>query len=323
MGSYRAPNRWRDGGVADGCRKRRPRQTKTHAGACMSNPYQHGAVQRFWEEHQFSIVALLGAVLCGVVWRLATNEPVKHLAEAFGITFLLALTVDRSLKGKLAREVARDVAPFAFGYGMPREFVDEILYARGLTLVRRNVELDFTFRTVSDHPEFLELETTTSFTLVNFSDEEQSYTHTHNVAIDQYARIKPCQITKASAEGKRDLSKEYSYDGNVPVTKQSQSPVLSFKEDVQVSPNGDAPANRLWSTAVQIVDASDSDVVYFQTPVIGMTARILSKPDDLDVGFIFGHRRNNQVKLTQPNCWRLDAACLHWGSISVWWTKRP
>src|SRR2546426_8021961 len=167
---------------------------------------------KFWEEHLFTIIALLLAVASGAIWHFAQAEEVKRIAEAVAITCLLALTVDRSLKGKLAREVARDVAPFAFGYGMPDEFVDEILYARSLTLVRRDIELDFAFYKVTGHPEVLQLETTLSYTLINYSDRKQPYRHMSEITIDRYAAISQCQISKASATG-RELSEEYAYDG--------------------------------------------------------------------------------------------------------------
>lgn len=283
-------------------------------------------LRKLISEHGFNISMLLLFGVAAYSWAKSDNETVKHIMEAMAIAAFLALTVDQYVKERLSREIAKDVAPLIFAYGTPGSIAEEIKYFRGITIVRQNMELNYKIERVDAN--YLAIETEMQYSVLNYSDTSQEFAHLAQVIADKYGHIEHAQILGAEAQGP-DLRKKdrYSFpnDGPVPVKRSTTPPVIEFKKAVLIRPNRDRVSNRFWWRTREICDCYDSDVVFFPQPVVGLTVRILSMPNDLVVDVFFGHRRSAEVEASPkqaPTRWFLDAAFPPYGSLTITWQPK-
>ena len=275
-------------------------------------------------EKEFLLVAFLIALLIGstLAWLLYENATTKHVAEVIWLPAFLGLTVDRYLKKVFAEEVARDVGPYLFSYEVPEEIRDEVLYARRITVVRRNMEVDLAFQEMGGG--CLKLITTNRYNIVNFSDQKQYVVHHTSVWVNRHPLIGQPDILNVEASGS-GLSRTYSLSGQeIPVTRNASSPACQFERRVAIASNSTSTANAFLSRTLQFVDDDDEDTLFFPDPLIGIAVRVSEKPADLVVEVLFGHRKRQEVFASPsqaPTLWRLSAAFLHWGAVSVAWRR--
>lgn len=69
----------------------------------------------------------------------------------------------------------KGVAPYYTTFGLPQQLADEVVYLRGVQLVRKNFEIKFSLKQEGTNPDSLTFETEMSYTLVNYSNDAQPF----------------------------------------------------------------------------------------------------------------------------------------------------
>jgi len=129
------------------------------------------------------------------------KESLLALGHALVIAGLLALTVDRFVKQRLVKEVARDTARFVVGYELPEELRQRIQDLLRTALVRTNYLATYRLRTTEQG---IELEVETSWNIENYSSVPQPYTQ--EVILERHERATSLSIQGKSSDG------NYNYD---------------------------------------------------------------------------------------------------------------
>src|SRR5437879_6141776 len=273
--------------------------------------------------------AVLGGLVLMLVsttelWLLYDQPTIRHVSEVLWLAAFLGLTVDRFLKQRFASQVAKNVGPYLFSYEVPEAIRDEVLYARRISLIRQSVEIDLAFKDAG--PGALKMITTTRYTLVNFSDQKLKTHHAAAVWQDKFPLRGRADILNVEAVG-ADLKPQYRHGpGQVAVKRSPVPPVCSFAEPIEVEPNSTSRNNYLLVRTLQYVDENDEDCIFFPDPIIGISVRVSEKPDNLEVGVLFGHRKYAEIKSSpkdEPTLWKFNGAFLHWGAASISWRPRP
>jgi hypothetical protein len=103
----------------------------------------------------------------------------NKLGDAAIIAAILALVVDGYVKQKLVSEVAREAVDFAVGYALPPQVKEHIQHILRMPFVRQNVVFTYQFAATASGPhgdEYLQVECTTSYDVVNLTDHDIKFT---------------------------------------------------------------------------------------------------------------------------------------------------
>ena len=253
---------------------------------------------------------------------------IGRIGEAVFIAASISVGVEKFIRKRFAKEVAKDIAPILFAYNAPTELLDEIDHIRRIKYVRRDSKIELRFKKLKEN--LLVLETSMTFSVENVTGDPQPYMHAIEILEEKYGDIAKNKIIAVSATG-NDIDSDYTFSHpNVPLEPQVEPedakgywasiPVVSFRKTVLVDPNKDNAKNRFHWKVSEVVDESDSSPIYFLEPTIGVNVNVIEAPPNLEVDVLFGHRIQNYEKFPpdEPN-WIFKGAFLSLGSIVVSW----
>jgi len=289
-----------------------------------------------WQPQQVRWVFWSLLVLWAVLWYVAFeelitsdregNEALRHVGLAFGLAGFFGLTVDYYVKRQLIEEIVQETGPYIFTHGTPEELREVVMRAREVTLVRRDLLLELAFR---EHGDYVELETTISYSLENCSAVEQPHTHGALVADDKHPNVMPCGITLLQARGSDIVGGGYVLRGSdVPVqygTKPGQ-PAAHAAKDIRIKPNVGRVRNDLTARTTAILEKQDEELYFTQIPIIGLTVRVIDKPKQLKVRKVLVSHAPGEITgepIDDPIVWNSSAGLLAWSAVAIAWRWDP
>ncbi len=141
------------------------------------------AVQRVFAMDIVAAAVGIGCLVAGVFIRHSTKvgdykDGLGALCDALVIAAILKLTVDPILKRELAKDAAKDVFLYAFGYSLPgqlRSFVNDLVLET--KIVRRQCNLHWQISPKDGDPKRVEVVLDASFYVTNYSGSGLPYQH--------------------------------------------------------------------------------------------------------------------------------------------------
>ncbi|HEY0794377.1 MAG TPA: hypothetical protein VGD64_01220 [Acidisarcina sp.] len=140
-------------------------------------------LQRLFATDPVAAAVGIGFLMAGVYIRHLNKlgsfkDGLGAMCDALVIAAILKLTVDPVLKRELAKDAAKDVFLYAFGYSLPpklREFVNDLVLET--KIVRRQCHLKWHIAPKSGDPTRVEVYLDASFFIMNFSGSDLPYQH--------------------------------------------------------------------------------------------------------------------------------------------------
>jgi hypothetical protein len=120
------------------------------------------------------LVALFGGTLMTHPWPTWHDWLIEKLGEALLIASVLAITVDKYSKTRVAKEVAQDVWKAIIGHPLPTEIQDFLKLLANTHLLRRDWDIRYVFSKNPD-PHKINIRVEVKFMLQNLSDTTQPY----------------------------------------------------------------------------------------------------------------------------------------------------
>ena len=278
-------------------------------------------------------VGLISVILIGAADKIPLIADYEEIANRFGealfISAFLAGTVDSYLKGRFARQVAKDVSPFIMGYALPVELRHEIREASAIEVYRTGLEIDYELIAIPSEEGFVILKASSKYRVHNLSDAPKVYNHRSFVQKPHKARKHIIQISNVGARG---------------VTLVSRGPICSYNEKGDLGQDDPDGFSRMWEkkvwiperttpetapvfwgTTFQVLPREHADIYYTLMPTVGITVRV-KHPEWMTVIVSFGHRNDEQtIKIPpdHPTTWELQAAFLPMQTVLMEWRERP
>ena len=179
--------------------------------------------------------------------------PAKELGTAVLIAGFLALTLDRYLRRSAIEEVMKGVAPYYMTFGLPQQLADEVVYLRGVQLVRKNPEIKVSLKQEGTNPDSLTFETEMSYTLVNYSNDA----HPFPFRAGATGGARRALLLQAAASGS-DLGRSQYDTTFTPSTQPSEV----FERWIKIPPNKNDPNNRFVVRTRGPKHADDSETIF-------------------------------------------------------------
>lgn len=275
------------------------------------------------------IVTILGAILiilteAGLLDQGLSAINVSHdlvapadrvafgLGEALVIAGVLGFTVDRMMK----ESVMREVAPYFFTYQLPNEATSLVRWARGISLLRENTLITYTFLPHEDD-NCVEVRTEIEYELENYADEPD--THHVRIGFTGGGTSSHEEILFVSATG-TDIS-----PGNI--NKNDFDPGEEFDKDVKVSPNKGDVRNHIVLKTREIFPHDHADVLFIREPTRGVRVKVQKDAiPNLHAEVSVGNHNRKNVQVygdEHSRTWELkDTLFLPWQAVSLEWELR-
>ncbi len=209
--------------------------------------------------------AAAGGVLIGAALIRAPTLaalPTKEFGTALLIAGFLGLTLDWYLRRGAIEEVIRGVAPYYMTFGLPQQLAGEVVYLRGVQLVRKDLEIKVWLRREGANRDSLTFETEMSYTLVNYSNDVQRFPFRAGAT----GGTRRALLLRAAASG-LDLA---GSDYDTTFTPSTQ-PTPLFERWVKIPPNRSDPHNRFVVRTRGPKHADDSETIFLvDQPPLGV-----------------------------------------------------
>lgn len=263
------------------------------------------------------ILAVVTAIGMGVF-----PDVFAKLSEALLIASILGLTIDQYLRRWVIQDVATGVGlrlvPYLIEHTLPKEFVEEMVFIKSISFLRKDVEMKFWFREIENDPRHLKVDAEVRYTVVNYGDHDPiDFEHRVNVLGGESRE--PNRILSVGAKGEDLTGGEYDYE--------FKDVKDSFTQVVKVPPNKEKPKNRFWGVTRRILEAEGSEVIFLRDPCLEVEVEVIQSPGDLEVEVYFGHRKGADRARRVRNTWKLsETALLPWAAVYILWhrkTKAP
>lgn len=284
------------------------------------------------DRHDWPIlgVFVLGLVLVSltswlpsvVPWGFVSGEVFGSVVEALGIAFMvagvLAVTVDQYFRQRTTQAVDRSieavaegVGPYYIAYGLPEEVAWEVMFLKQIDVLRK----EYTVRYEFEHSErrgYLKVRQWLKYSIANYSD--RSITHRYRLA-------------PGGEPGERRIMWVRGWGGDLGDGFEDDfvdvgGSMEPYTKEVEIPHNGDNPQNWVEAHLEGEVEINDSDVI-FLGPEATLNAEVaITKPPDVDVEIVFGHRKNDQALAVGEHGRRLNAVLLPFAAIGVEWGEK-
>lgn len=215
-------------------------------------------------------VLLVGFGIWGTTW--AVNPYLHALAEPAFVAGIVTITVDPFLKRRLLRETSKDIFSHMIGFGLPQEIQHRIKeIALGTNLYRKNMEMSYTFER-REHDMYIECDY--QFDVINPSNQSMPYSQRM-----EFEKLEHATLLSVSCSL---LGDDYGKDARL---HQRTSDELFTWEGpaVNIPPASSGIATRFRGQFSIVRPPSDFHFQHFAHPTIGLTLRIVKRPDNLRV----------------------------------------
>lgn len=273
------------------------------------------------------IGAISSAPAINAYWLWLPHELVEEVGKALVVAAILAGSVDIYLKRRLAEDFARDVSPFIEGFGLPKEFQDEIAFIKRIPLYRRNYRATYRLSRDSNVPSgMLRVHTTVTYDVYNSTDSTELFDLA--IAVENaHPHIAAARVLSAGLRGDSMGPISRSVDEISRNCKELEGFVV-FSEAFSIPP-GKEPVSA-WIEGEAILEENDSDLLLLTYATANLTIHV-EAPNDLEVRVYFGHRcqEDSPPKVAVipaapgiAHTWQISAAMLIGHSIHVEWKKK-
>ena len=263
------------------------------------------------------VVGALGIVI-SFRYGERTSKIIEAIGEALLIAGVLALTVDRYIKHKLAEEVAHDVARIAFGFHLPPEA--EAIFkdiTTGWRLFRENLVITWSIsRIPSSH--LLKVVVHFCFEIRNIGTSEEPYKQSVFVEDHDNPTIEFLRCVKHSPGSKPETLYDYSAEkNNFQIDRTEIGVQKAFGKEIGIKPNANHKGPKYTVVAQYSMKLPEdySDVFAFGGPTLKV--KIIS---EFPTGLTFV-APDAEVGSNGP--WKYDNFYLRNQHLRVRWFKTP